>query len=92
MDTLPRLRIPIRALVSGMQFGFREDLLAMDALNAVVSHTRNKINGGKIVLAVNLDITNAFNAALGVYQMYSNIENIRIICVEYWTVIYAIDS
>jgi len=47
---------------SGMQFGFREGLSTVDALDAVTGYIREKIEGGKVVLAVGLDIKNAFNS------------------------------
>jgi len=48
--------------LSGMQFGFREGLSTIDALDAVTGYIREKIEGGKVVLAVGLDIKNAFNS------------------------------
>jgi len=45
-----------------MQFGFREGFSTIDALDTVTRHIRDKINEDKVVLAVNLDIRNAFNS------------------------------
>jgi len=49
-------------LVSGTQFGFREGLSTTDALDAVTNHIREKIEEGRVVIAVSLDIKNAFNS------------------------------
>jgi len=53
------MRTPLRLLVSGMQFLFREGFSTIDA---VTGHIREKISKGKVVLAVSLDIKNAFNS------------------------------
>jgi len=62
MNTLRQLRISPGFLVSGMQYGFREGLSIVDALYSVTNHIRDKIREGKVVLAVSLDIKNAFNS------------------------------
>jgi len=62
MNTLPQPRFPSRSLVSGMQFGFRDGLSTVDALNTVTGHIRGKLEEGKVVIAVSLDIKNAFNS------------------------------
>jgi len=62
LNTLPRLRAPSQAFVSGMQFCFREGFSTIDALDMVTSYIRDKIDDGKIVVAVSLDIKNAFNS------------------------------
>jgi len=62
MNTLPQLSFPSRCLVSGMQFGFREGLSTIDALDSVTKHIRDKIREGKVVIAVSLDIRNALNS------------------------------
>jgi len=59
--TLPRWRAPLDRF-SGMQYGFREGLSTIDALHAVTGRIRDKIHEGKVVLAVILDIKNAFNS------------------------------
>jgi len=45
-----------------MQFAFREGYSTVDALDTVVNHIRRKIDQKKVVLAVSLDIKNAFNS------------------------------
>jgi len=64
LDTLPRRRVPIGRLVSGAQYGFREGLSTVDALEVVTSFVRDRIRTGGVVLAVSLDIKNAFNSLL----------------------------
>jgi len=59
METLPNRRVPARVLRSGMQFGFRE---GVDALDAVVNFIWSKIQDNMVVIAVSLDIRNAFNS------------------------------
>jgi len=49
-------------LVSGAQYGFREGLSTIDALAAVTGFIRDRVGDGKVVLAVSLDIKNAFNS------------------------------
>jgi len=53
------MRTPLRLLVSGMQFDFREGFSTIDA---VTGHIREKISKGKVVLAVSIDIKSAFNS------------------------------
>jgi len=60
LNTLPRL--PSQSFISGMQFGFREGFSTIDALDMVTNYIRDKISEKKIVLAVSLDIKNAFNS------------------------------
>jgi len=62
LNTLPRLRAPSQAFVNGMQFGFREGFSTIDALDMVTNYIRDKVDDGKIVVAVSLDIRNAFNS------------------------------
>jgi len=61
MNTLPRLR-GTSAFINGMQFGFREGYSTIDALDMVTNYIRDKVADGKIVVAVSLDIKNAFNS------------------------------
>jgi len=49
-------------LVSGAQYGFREGLSTINALNAVTGFIRDRVGDGRVVLAVSLDIKNAFNS------------------------------
>jgi len=58
LNTLPRL--PSQAFINGMQFGFREGFSTVDALDMVTNYIRDKISDKKMVLAVSLDIKNAF--------------------------------
>jgi len=63
LDTLPRLCAPSQAFVSGFQFGFREGFSTVDALDMVTNQIRYKVSDEKkMVLAVSLDIKNAFNS------------------------------
>jgi len=62
MNTLRQLHASPGFLVSGMQYGFREGFSTVDALYAVTNHIRDKTREGKMVLAVSLDIKNAFNS------------------------------
>jgi len=62
MATLPGLRMPSQDFTSGMQYGFRAGISTVDALDAVTNYIRNRMHEGKIVLAVSLDIKNAFNS------------------------------
>jgi len=61
MATLPQLPAT-QTFTNGMQFGFREGFSTIDALDMVTNLIREKISAGKIVLAVSLDIKNAFNS------------------------------
>jgi len=61
LNTLPRWRVPLDRF-SGMQYGFREGVSTIDALDAVTGRIRDIIDEGKVVLAVSLDIKNAFNS------------------------------
>jgi len=63
LETLPPRFVPCpRALVSGAQYGFREGLSTIDALDAVTAFIRDRVGDGGVVLAVSLDIKNAFNS------------------------------
>jgi len=54
--------MPSLDFASGMQFGFREGCSTVDALDSVTNYIRNRLEEKKIVLAVSLDIKNAFNS------------------------------
>lgn len=56
MDAEPRSRLSAR------QFGFREGLSTVDALQWVVEHVRRCFDRGHFAIAVGLDIANAFNS------------------------------
>jgi len=62
LATLPRLPAPSQVFVSGMQFGFREGFSTIDALDMVTNYIRDKTSNKKLVLALSLDIKNAFNS------------------------------
>jgi len=55
-------RRPARVLKSGMQFGFTEGVSTVDALSAVTDYIKGKLDKKLIVIAVGLDIKNAFNS------------------------------
>jgi len=63
LETLPSRFVPRPGvLISGAQYGFREGLSTIDALDAVTGFVRDRVGSGKVVLAVSLDIKNAFNS------------------------------
>jgi len=62
MNTPTRCYALPGTLVSGTQFGFREGFSTIDALDAVTGFIRDKVRVGKVMLAVSLDIKNAFNS------------------------------
>jgi len=62
MDILLRLRASSQAFVSGFQFSFREGFSTIDVLDMVTNFIRDKMGQGKFVLAISLDIRNAFNS------------------------------
>jgi len=53
---------PARVLRTGMQFGFTEGVSTTDALKAVISCISDKLDKRRFVIAVSLDIRNAFNS------------------------------
>jgi len=53
---------PARILRTGMQFGFTEGVSTVDALDAVIGSIKRKLGKGLVVIAVSLDIKNAFNS------------------------------
>jgi len=62
METLSRRYHLRRTLVSGAQYGFREGFSTIDALDAVIGFVQGMTERGRVVLAVSLDIRNAFNS------------------------------
>jgi len=56
-----------RLLLSEAQFGFREGLSTVDALETVTEYIRKKTSAGYVVIAVSLDIKNAFNSLVYLY-------------------------
>jgi len=61
-DTIPHCVKPAFLLKMGMQFGFTEGWSTVDALNAVVEYIKGKLDKKMIVIAVSLDVKNAFNS------------------------------
>jgi len=53
---------PARVLSTGMQFGFTEGVSTTDALKAVTKFISNKLDKKRFVIAVSLDVRNAFNS------------------------------
>jgi len=54
-----------RVLKSGMQFGLTEGVSTVDALSAVTDYINEKLDKKLLVIAVSLDIKNAFNSVRG---------------------------
>lgn len=50
------------SVLCGNQFGFRRNRFTVDALIKVRTFIENKVKQGKVVMAVSLDIKNAFNS------------------------------
>jgi len=62
MEALPRPRTLAGFLLSEAQFGFREGLSTVDALETVTDYIRKKTSAGQVVIAVSLNIKNTFNS------------------------------